>query len=260
MDVFALPEQARSSIGRIEAMLADAERLLARGGATDEAAYALRETGARYLPDTLKAYLDIPASRRDATAADMLVAQLDLLERGTRDRLARLSESSERALASNGAFLSERFGALDPAASSAAPAAFGVRDDGAAAPAYLVRRFFDEVQAAGSVDERGLLSAVAAKFSAVFPKLTQVKRGLFGGDVAAVAIDVPTSGTDVMRYALERERTGIAASLTKIVRGIALRKEACAPSEWAELLLEDLSAYAERDRAASATLTKLFTR
>src|ERR1700738_857925 len=78
--VNALPAEALALQARIESMLAQAETLLAQGG-SDEAAYALRETERRYLPDTLKAYDDIPPARRDATAAEMLVEQLRLLER-----------------------------------------------------------------------------------------------------------------------------------------------------------------------------------
>ena len=104
-------------------MLAQAEALLARGG-SDEAAYALRETERRYLPDTLDAYLGVPPARRDATAETMLVEQLRLLERATAQRLAVLSESAEIALAANGRFLTERFGPLDTLPESA-PADLG---------------------------------------------------------------------------------------------------------------------------------------
>src|ERR1035437_8562926 len=55
----------------------------------------------------------IPPARRDATAAEMLVEQLRLLERATAQRLAVLAESAETALAANGTFLTERFGALE---------------------------------------------------------------------------------------------------------------------------------------------------
>src|ERR1700694_2203733 len=110
--VNALRPEAGALVSRIDGMLAQAEPLLAAGG-SDDAAYALRETERRYLPDTLKAYEDIPPARRDATAAEMLVAQLRLLERATAQRLAALSESAEVALAANGAFLTERFGALE---------------------------------------------------------------------------------------------------------------------------------------------------
>ena len=103
---------------RIEAMLAQAETLLARGG-SDEAAYALRETERRYLPDTLDAYLSVPPARRDAAAETMLVEQLRLLERATAQRLAVLSESAEVALAANGRFLTERFGPIDALPESA---------------------------------------------------------------------------------------------------------------------------------------------
>ena len=109
-----VPDEAAQRVSRIEALLDEAERVLSQSGMTDEATFSLRETRARYLPDTLRAYLDIPPSlrgERDAagrTPDELLIAQLDHLERATAQRLREVaarstdsrclrSESTERA-------------------------------------------------------------------------------------------------------------------------------------------------------------------
>ena len=95
-----------------------------------------------------------------------------------------------------------------------------------------------------------LLERAGQRFAAVFPGLTTVRRGLFGsGPVKSVALEVPRPA-DILRYALESERGGVAASCTKIVRGVALRTERVDLGQWMQGLLEDMSAYVERDRAA----------
>ena len=92
-----LPPDAAARASRIEALLDEAERVLAQGGAVDEASFSLRETRARYLPDTLRAYFDVPPSlrgERDAsgrTPDELLIAQLDHLERATAQRLRELA-------------------------------------------------------------------------------------------------------------------------------------------------------------------------
>lgn len=258
MEFLGLPARARDVVGRIDALLDEASRLATGDGGTDEARFALRETRERYLPDTLAAYEAIPPSRRDAGAEATLVAQLELIERSTADRLGRLAEASQRALAANGAFLRERF--ADVAADAPVPAIAAAPRD--ATPATLVARFFEELDRPGSGPggESALLERIATRFTAVFPLLTAVKRGPFGkGAVRALAIDVPI-GADVMRYGLELGRVGLVASLTRIVRNVALRTERAEPDEWAQALLEDLAAFVERDRTSTAALTRLFAR
>ena len=201
--VNALPAEAEALVARIEGMLAQAEALLARGG-SDEAAYALRETERRYLPDTLDAYLGVPPARRDATAATMLVEQLRLLERATAQRLAVLAESAENALAANGGFLTERFGALEtlPETGPAAdPPATGAADGAGPARARTARR------RAGADPSR---SSSARPYGC--PRRSRRSRRCAApacsgrGPVEDVALDVPRRD-DVLRYALSRRRT-----------------------------------------------------
>ncbi|HEV3088110.1 MAG TPA: hypothetical protein VGX96_12880, partial [Candidatus Elarobacter sp.] len=240
---------------RIEAMLAQAEGLL-RSGGSDEAAYALRETERRYLPDTLKAYEEIPPARRDAVAGEMLVEQLKLLERATAQRLAVLAESAETALAANGAFLSERFGRLEtlPEAVPAMPL-----DASTAAPTSLVRRVLERIEAEAGPDPGAIVERAAERLSAAFPAIATVRRaGLLGrGPVEEIALDVPRRD-DLMRYALARTRFGVEATVTRFLRGIKNRTVVVDVAEWTRNLIEDLGAYVERERGARETLARLF--
>ncbi|HYW53277.1 MAG TPA: hypothetical protein VFF00_09935 [Candidatus Elarobacter sp.] len=255
----ALPAEAETLVSRIEGMLAQAEGLLSTGG-SDEAAYALRQTERRYLPDTLRAYEDIPPARRDATAAEMLVEQLRLLERATAQRLAVLAESAETALAANGAFLTERFGpvdALPEPARSADPAAF---DPATAPPAILVRRMLEKLQAESGSDPTAILERAGERLAAAFPAVASVRRsGFLGrGPVEQIWLDVPRRD-DMLRYALARTRQGnVEATVTRFLRGIKNKTIAVDVGEWTQGLIADLGAYVERERSARDILTRLF--
>jgi len=253
MTMSDLPPEAVTAVARIEALLDEARRMLANASGLDEAAYALRETERRYLPDTLAAYLDIPTSQHDAAAADMLIGQLTLLEKATGQRLSALAEASRMNQAANGAFLSERFGSVE-----SLPDAPQV--DVADGPSRaLVARFFAGLDTAASTSPQALVTLAADKFSSLFPALTTIRRGLFGGPPKALELHVP-QGDHALRYALTAGRTGIEASVTKIVRGIALRTEVCDVGEWLQGLFEDMSAYVEHDRATREHLTSFFAR
>jgi len=261
--VHALPVEAEALVSRIEAMIEQADRLLA-GGGSDEAAYALRETERRYLPDTVKAYLDIPPARRDAPAVAMFIEQLQLLERATAQRLATLAESAEVALSANGAFLTERFGPVESLpvvpGDADAPALAG-GDTHAAPPATLVRRVLESLDAVGGTEPAALLERAATRLAAAFPTVATVKRaGFLGkGPVEAIALDVPRRD-DLLRYMLARapHGGGIEASVTRFLRGIKNKTLVVDVGEWTQGLIDDLGAYVERERNARDTLTRLF--
>ena len=253
--VNALPAQAEALVARIESMLAQAEALLARGG-SDEAAYALRETERRYLPDTLGAFLGVPPALRDAAAATMLVEQLRLLERATAQRLAVLSESAENTLAANGRFLTERFGALDTLPETAVADAAAA---GTAAPVALVRRVLDRLEGEAGTDPIAIIERAAVRLAAAFPAITTVRHaGFLGrGPVEDIALDVPRRD-DMLRYALTRTRHGIEATVTRFLRGIKNKTVAVDVAEWTRALIDDLGAYVERERGAREILEQLF--
>lgn len=251
-----LPNDAAMRVRRIEALLDQADGLLARAGATDEATFSLRETRTRYLPDTINAYLDVPASLRGESDAGgktpdaRLTAQLEHLERATAQRLRELAARSTDTIAANGAFLTERFGAAD-----ALPEA-GAVEVGAAPPATLVRTFFDRLSAEAGSQAGGLIVVAADKFSKIVPQLVRVQRAMFGmGAVEAFSIDVPVSDFAV-RYSLAARRGGIEATATKVVRGVALKTLTVDLDAWLHDLYENLGAFIERDRATRDTLSR----
>jgi hypothetical protein len=251
-----LPPEAETLVARIEGLLGQAQSLLATGEHSEEAAYALRETERRYLPDTVKAYLDIPPARRDATAATMLVDQLRLLERATAQRLGTLAESAEMALAANAAFLAERFGPLDTLPDAREIPVGPIE----APPVTLVRRVLDRLQAEAGPDPAALLERAAVRFAGAFPGIVAVKRGGFlgRGPVEVLALEVPRV-SDLLRYVLARTPYGgVEASVTRVVRGVALRTERCEIGDWVQGLVEDLGAYVARERTVRDALTRLF--
>ncbi len=251
----AVPAEAAALVARIEALLGQAKPLLASGG-SDEVTFALRETERRYLPDTLKAYLDVPPARRDASVDAMLVAQLRLLERATAQRLATLAQRAENALAANGMFLSARFGPLE-ALPDTTPV---VADPTSRAPASLVRRLLEQIDVAARSDDAALLERAAERFAAAFPAITTVRRGgvLGGGAVDLVALDVPRRD-DLQRYVLTRTHRGnVEATVTRYLRGVKHTTSSYDIGEWAQALTADLGAYVERERGAREILTRLF--
>jgi hypothetical protein len=251
--VDTLPAAAEAAVKRIEALLSQAEPLL--GDASDEAAFALRETERRYLPDTVRAFLDIPPARRDAVAESMFVDQLVLLERATAQRLAALAERSETNLAANGSFLTERFGALESLPE--AP----VVEAAAAPPALLVRRVLDRLVSDSGSEPHALLEVAATRLGAAFPAIVAVQRsGFFGkGPVESLALDIPRAA-DVLRYLLVRDRFGVRAIVERYVRGIRLKAQSVEVGEWTAGLLDDLTTYVERERAARDVLTRVFAK
>jgi hypothetical protein len=254
--VNALPAEALALQARIESMLAQAETLLAQGG-SDEAAYALRETERRYLPDTLRAYEEIPPARRDATAAEMLVEQLRLLERATAQRLAVLSESAQTALAANGAFLTERFGPIETLPPTP-PVDFV--DPATAPPAVLVRRLLERLESESGPNPVAILERAAVRLAAAFPAIATVRRsGFLGrGPVEEIALDVPRLG-DLLRYALVRTaQGGVEPTVTRYLRGVKNKTLFVGIGEWTNGLIADLAAYVERERGAREVLTRLF--
>jgi hypothetical protein len=251
-----LPAEAIESVRRIEALLAEAEPIVARGGATDEATFSLRETRTRYLPDTINAYLDVPPSLRTQpdsggkTPAERVVAQLDHLERATSQRLRELAARSTAGVAANERFLTDRFGAAD-----ALPPAEPVLT-GSAPPATLVHAFIDRIAGDARGANAPLVVVAAERFGALVPQLIAVRRGAFGmGPVEAFSLDIPVRD-GVLRYTLASRRSGIEASATKVVRGVALRTEVVDLDEWLRGLYADLGAYVERDARTRETLTR----
>jgi hypothetical protein len=252
-----VPDEAAQRVSRIEALLDEAERVLAQSNVTDEAAFSLRETRARYLPDTLRAYLDIPPSlrgERDAagrTPDELLIAQLDHLERATAQRVRDVAARGTEGIAANGAFLTERFGPAEtlPEAVSAAATS--------AAPLALVRSLLDGIERDAGPQPGALVAVAAERFGSLFPQLLSVQRGRLGfGAVEALQLTIPSGDGSDLRFNLAAHRSGIEASATKVVRGVALRTETVDLDAWLHFLYETMGAYVERDHRTRETLTR----
>jgi hypothetical protein len=253
-----VPDEAAQRVSRIEALLDEAERVLAQSSVTDEAGFSLRETRARYLPDTLRAYLDIPPSlrgERDAagrTPDELLIAQLDHLERATAQRLRDVAARGTEGIAANGAFLTERFGPAE-ALPEAVPAAAAA----SAAPLALVRSLLDGIERDAGPQPAALVAVAAERFGTLFPQLLSVQRGRMGfGAVEALQLTIPSGDGSDLRFNLAANRSGIEASATKVVRGVALRTETVDLDAWLHFLYETMGAYVERDRRTRETLTR----
>ncbi len=108
-----LPSEAVSQLGRIADLILDA---LPRVAGQGEPEIILRRTATVYLPDTLQAYLSLPADWAaghvypdGSTPAQALIAQLASLESAARRMRDAALEQDASALLINGRFLTERF-------------------------------------------------------------------------------------------------------------------------------------------------------
>ena len=124
----------------------------------------------------------------------------------------------------------------------------------------LVRRLFERLEAQAGPEPGAIIERAAEQLVAAFPAIASVRRaGFLGrGPVEEVALDVPRRD-DLLRYALARTRQGgVEATVTRFLRGIKNKTLAVDVDDWTRGLIEDLGAYAERERGARDTLTRLF--
>jgi hypothetical protein len=108
-----VPEEAVAAVGRIGALLAET---LPRVAGSGEPEVIVRVAASVYLPDTLRAYLALPAEwaaehvlAGGLTPAQALIAQLDALESAARKLRDAAIEQDASALLINGRFLADRF-------------------------------------------------------------------------------------------------------------------------------------------------------
>jgi hypothetical protein len=108
-----VPEEAVAAVGRIGALLAET---LPRVAGSGEPEVIVRVAASVYLPDTLRAYLALPAEwaaehvlAGGLTPAQALIAQLDALESAARKMRDAAIEQDASALLINGRFLADRF-------------------------------------------------------------------------------------------------------------------------------------------------------
>ncbi|PYE53406.1 hypothetical protein [Deinococcus yavapaiensis] len=112
-----LPPEAAAKIRTLGARVDETNAYLkARGRTEGEHAFLLRQTIDDYLPGVVAAYARLPRSLADTTpldegktGKDLLLEQLDLLERGVTDILAAAAKAEGQDLLANGRFLKDRF-------------------------------------------------------------------------------------------------------------------------------------------------------
>jgi hypothetical protein len=108
--------EAIALVRTIEARIAELAPVAARRAELYETFVLLRTTAARYLPETLDAYLALPHEARDvpgpddrATPRELLAEQLHVIAEGLAAIALDVSQSDRGRLAENGAFLRDRF-------------------------------------------------------------------------------------------------------------------------------------------------------
>lgn len=109
-----LPEPAVDSVRRIGDAIRDA---LPRAAPATDAEVTLRRTATSYLPDTINAFLALPADWRTehrfangSSPADELLGQLRVIETAVESIRSALVTDDAQALQVNGRFLEDRFG------------------------------------------------------------------------------------------------------------------------------------------------------
>jgi hypothetical protein len=111
------------------------------GDAVDPNVYLIRQTALTYLPDAFSTYLRLPrvmAERRRVAAGrtphDVLLDQLDLMDRRLADVADDMARHDSDRLLANGRFLAEKFGTSSLEIEEAVAAQEDVRVDEAAVP------------------------------------------------------------------------------------------------------------------------------
>jgi hypothetical protein len=109
-DGMLLTGPMRTRIAAISRSVEDALAAVPPAEAASEAAFTLRETINRYLPDTLAAYFKLAAIDRPAAEA-ALEPQIRIIEESTRASVAALRDGRLTDLTTNGIFLRDRLAA-----------------------------------------------------------------------------------------------------------------------------------------------------
>ncbi len=255
--IYELPDEARHLVQSIEAVLAEAQTLLHAQDAPPELTYTVRETGARYLPDTVAAFLAVPRSRREIpaedgkTANDLLLEQLSVLYRSAQQTLTALSAHARGELSANARFLAMRFDdrstAITPVDDVPQPA---VTD--ATLPTWFLQ------------DERpvDIVARVATLLRAHFPSFTTIRRGgvLGIGAVEAIDVTLPQGRGTAFRYTLSARDGMLETTVTKLMHGTSIKSVVCTPHEWLQSLYDDIAEYTKRHQEMRTAFASLFSR
>ncbi|HEY8314151.1 MAG TPA: hypothetical protein VIG51_08225 [Candidatus Baltobacteraceae bacterium] len=253
---FELPARAQRLVRAIEATLAEAEGLAGGAQTITDATFSLRETRAKYLPQTLQAYVAIPPSQRSApdddgrSPEDQLMEQLSVLDRATRRDLETLAVQKRSDLSVNARFLAERF---DDRSTEVSQPNESV--DTVAVPAPELRGWLPS----DTDDAKDIVAHVGKKFQQALPKITQFEYGgLWGsGRVESVLITLQQAGGTAFRYTLSAKNDLLQPSVTKLVHGVSIQTVNCSVGDWMQSLYDDLLAQAQHHVETRNALARL---
>lgn len=241
---FELPEPAQRLVRAIEATIDEAEPLLNAPDAPADLAFNLRETRSKYLPETLRAYVSVPRSQRDAkdrngrSAQDSLLEQLSILDRAVKRDLARVAKAKRSELSANASFLAERFDDRSMEISEAP-------DPGAlASPGPGLRNWLP----ADTSENTSMVAYVGRKFQQAFPALTELRYGgIFGtGAAESVVVTLPQGAGTAFRYTLSAKSGILESSVSKLVHGTTIQTVRCPIEDWLQSLYDDLAEQARQ--------------
>ena len=254
--IYELPDEARHLVQSIEAVLAEAQTLLHAQDAPPELTYTVRETGARYLPDTVAAFLAVPRSRREIpaedgkTANDLLLEQLSVLYRSAQQTLTALSAHA-RELARCALPRDALRRSLDRDNAGRRRAAAPAVTD-ATLPTWFLQ------------DERpvDIVARVATLLRAHFPSFTTIRRGgvLGIGAVEAIDVTLPQGRGTAFRYTLSARDGMLETTVTKLMHGTSIKSVVCTPHEWLQSLYDDIAEYTKRHQEMRTAFASLFSR
>jgi hypothetical protein len=111
-----LPPDIATLVGEIASAVSEILPRLSARGVADATFVDVRSTATTYLPDTLNAYLAVPAAYRNTavirdgkTARQIVVEQLTVLSEKMKEIAQNAVQDDAQALLSNGRFLKDRF-------------------------------------------------------------------------------------------------------------------------------------------------------
>ncbi|GAC1389538.1 MAG: hypothetical protein NVSMB31_05600 [Vulcanimicrobiaceae bacterium] len=250
---FELPPEAQLLVRQIQGTIAEAEPLLSNPAAPPDLTFSLLETRARYLPDTIAAYVSVPASQRAVkddggkSAQEALMEQLSVLDRATRKHLEALSKEKRFDLAVNARFLAQRFGDQSSAISEPSPQNEPV--------AMLLRNWLPK----NTDDAQEIVQHVGKKFKKAFPDWTDFEYGgVFGmGAAQAVRITLQQGGGTAFRYTLSAKAGILEPSVAKLVHGTTIQTVRCPVDDWMKSLYDDLQEQARHHAQTRNALARL---
>ncbi len=113
---YKLPPEARTRVESIKNSILEILPHVADLNSADYNIYTIRQTALDYLPETLENYLKLPRAyaglhpiREGKTAQQLLVEQLDLLDRQMKEIVQDLVNSDTQQLIAHGRFLEDKF-------------------------------------------------------------------------------------------------------------------------------------------------------